>query len=81
MLRLMVYKYRLSIERRILDKILYVVHRLLYNTISVITVLVLANLWLVTGMYVLYIECSVKINFDAYVARVTDSVVKTVYKK
>ena len=58
--------YCLSIEWRILDKILYVVvHSLIYNTISVIPVLVLTKLWALTGRDVLRAEYSVKISFDA----------------
>jgi len=48
-----------------LDKILYVVvHSLICNTISVIPVLV-TKLWALTGIYVLHVECIVKISFDA----------------
>ena len=54
-LYLMVYMYCLSIERRILDKILYViVCSLIYNTISVIPVLVLTKLWALTGIYIYF---------------------------
>jgi hypothetical protein len=61
----MVYKYCLSTERRILDTILYVVvSSLIYTTIFVILVLVLAKFWAFTGIYVTYVECSVKISFD-----------------
>ena len=61
----MVYMYCLSTERRILDKILYfVVCSLVCNTISVIPVLV-TKLWALTGIYVVHVECIVKISFDA----------------
>jgi len=54
-----------SIERRILDKILYVVvPSLICNTISVFPVLV-TKLWALTGVHVLHVECIVKICFDA----------------
>jgi hypothetical protein len=62
----MVFMCCLSIERGILYKILYVVVcSLIYNTISVIPVLLLTKLWALTGIYVLHVECSVKISFDA----------------
>lgn len=53
-----------SVERRILDKMLYVVVPcLVCNTISVIPVLV-TKLWALTGIHVLHVECIVKISFD-----------------